>query len=694
MDDSDHLHDDLPTPLLGARRSWTSLCFGTVLSCLIHGSVIAVILFGFPILHLVIEQEPAATSLTVVSDPQETTQAFGETSDHNDQPTDDDARKGGAQFIADSPESQKNVTEKSDIPITKGETGDDAPPTDDKTDKKADSQQAQADPTPKQDNNNHPQQPAQAARDTVNPQPVPQKSTQPSQPKTVQSEQRPSGASVVLVDTQTQTSDRKPSPDQAAAAEAKAQTKTAAETQAADPSQSTPAKIASNTSPAAKSSTDAGPTNPNQRQSPSEGTSSGEADASNTDTAAGQTAQRAETVQTAQPAQPSTDPTRSSNTPTPPTPQPLTRNTGIIAAPTASKAPTSVAPAPPPADANRNPLPAPRTPTQVVDQLADALPRIAAIRNGILAARKRPPGTMIAAADSSQSVERLEKFAEQGYAHAQFALAEMMLTGEGPPRDPKRGTELATKAALNGYLPAQLLLGALAADGGSVDQPRDLGEAYAWLTLAAGNDSKAAALAIKALTPMLEVKDIIHSKQRLSELRQLSALVAPQTNSKLSSKEAGDRLRQAAALGDVETVTIMLAQGADADSSDEDGRTALIEASWRGYANIVSTLIQQGANVGQVDASGKSPLAWAAINGYATVAKMLLDAGQSPDTPDVTGVTALMRAAWNDRPGVVKALLDSGANPNLRDGKNMTALDYAVREKHSDAIYLLRGVTK
>ena len=404
----------------------------------------------------------------------------------------------------------------------------------------------------------------------------------------------------------------------------------------------------------------------------------------------------ATTVQTAQaiqqPAQPSTDVSRPS---TPPTTQPLTRNPNIIAAPTAPNTPTSVTPAPAtPADPNRSPLPAPRTPSQVVDQLADALPRIATIRNGISAARKRPPGTMVTAADASQPIERLEKFAEQGYAHAQFALAEMMLTGEGLPRDPARGRELATKAALNGYLPAQLLLGALAADGGSADQPRDLGEAYAWLTLAAGNDSKAAALAVKALTPMLEVKDIIHSKQRLSEMRQLSALVAPQTNSKLSSKEAGDRLRQAAALGDIETVTIMLAQGADADSSDEDGRTALIEASWRGYANIVSTLVQQGANVGQVDASGKSPLVWAAINGYGTVARMLLDAGQNPDLPDGTGVTALMRAAWNNRPNVVQILIDRGANPNLRDSQNMSALDYANREKNTDIIYQLRGITK
>ena len=692
MNEVEHT-DDAPARLLGARRAWPSLCYGTILSCLAHASAIAAILFGFPILHLVIDQEPGATSLTVVSEPQEATQAFGETGIQSDQVPNDEIRKGGEQFIADSPDTKKVVTETSDTPTTTG-----GPQANEPTpDSGIESQRAQSDPAPQQDSNDNSQQPAQAARDAVDPQPTPQKATQPSQPKSAQSEQKPSGATVTLVNAQNLTPDEKKSLEQATTAETKAQSKNASASQQADPSQATPTKVASNTSPAGKSSTDAGPTKQDQPQAQAaKDATEGATEASGAGASTQQTAQRTETVQPAESAQSSPDSTRTSNAPVPPTSQPLTRNTGIIAAPTAPNAATSIAPTPPPtpADPNKSPLPPPRNPSQVVDQLADALPRIAAIRNGISAARKRPPGTMITAADTSQSVDRLEKFAEQGYAHAQFALAEMMLTGEGLPRDPVKGKELATKAALNGYLPAQLLLGALAADGGSVDQPRDLGEAQAWLTLAAGNDSKAAAQAVKALTPMLEVKDIIRSKKLQSELRQLSALAAPQTNSKLSSKEAGDRLRQAAALGDLETVTIMLTQGADADSSDEDGRTSLIEASWRGYSNIVSTLVQQGANVGQVDASGKSPLAWAAINGYATVAQMLLDAGQNPDLPDVTGVTALMRAAWNDRPGVVKVLLDRGANANLHDSQNMTALDYASKEKHSDVIYLLRGVTK
>lgn len=685
---------DVPTPSRGARRAWPSLCYGTIVSCLAHASAIAAILFGFPILHLVIDQESGPTSLTVVSEPQEASQVFGETGVESERVPNDDIKKGGEQFIADSPDAKKVVTETSDTPTTKGGTDDNEPTPENGTD----SQRAQSDPTPQQDSNNQPQQLAQVSRDSVDPKPTPEKTSQPSQPKAALSEQRPSGAIVTLVNTQSLTSDEKKSLEQTTTAETKTQSKNAPASQTGDPSQTTSTKVASATSPTGKSPVDAGPTKPSQ---PSQAQAANDA-TENEPSASGvgadtqQTAQRAETVQPAAPTQPSSNSPRPSNTPIPPTQQPLTRNSGIIAAPTASNAATSVAPTSPPtpADPNRNPLPPPRNPSQVVDQLADGLPRIATIRNGISAARKRPPGTMVTAADTSQSVERLEKFADQGYAHAQFALAEMMLTGEGLPRNPAKGKELATKAALNGYLPAQLLLGALAADGGSVDQPRDLGEAQAWLTLAAGNDSKAAAQAVKALTPMLEVKDIIRSKQLQSELRQLSALAAPQTNSKLSSKEAGDRLRQAAALGDLETVTIMLTQGADADSSDEDGRTALIEASWRGYSNIVSTLVQQGANVGQVDASGKSPLAWAAINGYATVAQMLLDAGQNPDLPDVTGVTALMRAAWNDRPGVVKVLLDRGANPNLHDGQNMTALDYANREKHSDVIYLLRGITK
>jgi ankyrin repeat protein len=717
---------DSSTPIPSAPQRRRNLLKGMVFSGSIHGSVMAVILFGFPILHIVIEHEATLTSLTVVSEQQDT-QKFAETGDNDIKPDDNEIRKGGAQYLADDPASQK--TEKSDVPTTLSNQQDDDNPSDpakqhaDGTDNltsETDGDQKTSKPRQSAQKEVAPQQSVQPAPSQItgneSAQPSPQQSTnaqsqsKPSQQPSNQNQPPDNGPAVILVNAQTVDNQlNKP------VSEAVSEAVENAEVQKVDQntplrqiseklSESAPSQlIASAAAATPRAVIGATPQNAGQTaKAPNQGDGGAPETATPAEdnSAPKETTVAQDTTPLLTPVIPSSDsPSQPQAIPSPVAPPAPAQGqgTGLIAAPPSPKADSRLAPPPAAAPQSaKSGLPPAKNPSEVVDRLAEALPRIATIRAGILAARKRPPGAMVTATDSSQSIDRLQKFAEQGYGHAQFALAEMLYTGEGMPRDPVKAKELATKAALNGYLPAQLLLGALAADGGSVDQPRDLGEAQAWLSLAAGNDSKPAVEAVKALTPMMEVKDIIKSRQRQSDLRQVTAMMSPQANgaTKLTAKEAGDKLRQAAALGDLETVTVMLAQGADADSTDEDGRTALIEASWRGYSTIVSTLIQQGSNVGQTDANGKSPLMWAAINGYASVARILLDSGQNPDLQDRAGVTALMRAAWNDHPDVVRALLDKGANANLKDADNLTALDYAVKEKHPDIVPLLRNVTR
>lgn len=705
-DANDCPSDDIEAPIPSALRSKRSLWQGVFFSGSIHGSILALILFGFPILHLVIERESTVASLAVVSDPQESTKKFGETNVNDNNLNDDKMRKGGSQFLADDPSSKKIPVEKSNVPTTLGGASDDQNP----TEGASHSQQGDADFSSDTEGIKKSPRQSQNPRDAVAPKPISKPPTRQSQQAASQNKPAENGPSVILANAETLNKDRQQTASDAVkSAESQTPGQNSATKETAEPSQASPSQIAATANRPATPRADAGPTNQNPGQTAQSAATATTSAAPRADAGAAKQISD-QTAQTAAAEEPNASGAGSSVTQNTAPTNPNVRsqsapfssnnrqapNVGSFSVPSAPKAETRIAPpsAPNAVERASSGLPPPKTPSEVVDRLAEALPRIAAIRAGIFAARKRPPGAMVAAADSSQSIDRLEKFAEQGYGHAQFALAEMLLTGEGLPRDPVRGKELATKAALNGYLPAQLLLGAMAADGGSTDQPRDLGEAHAWLTLAASNDSKPAAEAVKALNSMMDVKDVIKSKQRQAELRQVSVMLSPQTKNKLSAKEAGDKLRQAAALGDLETVTVMLAQGADADSADEDGRTALIEASWRGYANIVATLIQQGANVGQVDASGKSPLMWAAINGYASVAHLLLDAGQNPNLQDSAGVTALMRAAWNDRPAVVKALLDKGADPNLKDKDGLTALDYAVRYKHPDDVFLLQGVTK
>lgn len=655
-------------PLLAALRAWPSLLRGALLSGLIHGTILGLILFGLPILYLNLtdDAETASDSLRVVMVAPQATPPVA--------PSDDDAsaesgtaqaaadiRREGTRYLADTPASEKTPTEKGDVPTTRGD-GDPQ-------------QEADATPEPRReldddaqkrrDADATPPATAQTARASVEPPPAPQANPPPqtTTPQAARDESRPAGPTVLVVDGTPPAS--KP-------------TSTAANQAAIAPP--TQAVAAAEASPPQSSATPlqagAAPTAPVRSPPPAAAARNAQAAASE----ASASQQPPAAASGAQPAATATGATAEAVS---------GRGDVLLAQPT----PQATAALPPPAAPTTvAPKAPPKTPGDVVDRLAEALPRIASIRAEIKEAAARPPGTVIPAEDQAQ-VERLEKFADQGYAHAQFALAEMLLTGVGLPRDPAQGKEIAVKAALNGYLPAQILLGALAADG-SMEQPRDLGEAHAWWTLAAGNGSRPAAEAVKAIEPMLEVKDVVRSRQKLGELRQVSVLLSPQANRKLTSKQAGDKLREAAALGDLETVTVMLTQGADADSSDEDGRTALIEAAWRGYANIIATLIRQGANLGQSDASGKSPLAWAAINGHVAVSRLLLDAGQNPDVPDDEGITPLMRAAWNNRPDVVRLLLEKGANPSLRDKKGLTALDYAVRDGDPRVLALLRGVTR
>lgn len=74
--------------------------------------------------------------------------------------------------------------------------------------------------------------------------------------------------------------------------------------------------------------------------------------------------------------------------------------------------------------------------------------------------------------------------AEQGMAEAQFNLAIMLQNGRGVPRDVQEAIRWYEQAAFRGIVPAMRALGILYV-GGVGDSPRDMVEAWAWLTLAA-----------------------------------------------------------------------------------------------------------------------------------------------------------------------------------------------------------------
>ena len=330
--------------------------------------------------------------------------------------------------------------------------------------------------------------------------------------------------------------------------------------------------------------------------------------------------------------------------------------------------------------------------SRTVQPLVAALPRLDETVGEIFAAERRTAAEAAKAAQSfpalQQTISRMSLAADQGYAHAQFALAEILLTGDGQPRDVEKGLQYLKRASLNGYAPAQLLTAVLATEGSILE--RDLAEAHAWLEAAAERGSQQAQEALPRLEQQMTPRETVRARQRRSQLRQVFVLSSPQSD-KNARQPREEQLRVATTLGDVEAVYVLLSQGADANKPDGEGRTAAIEAAWRGYGKILNALLDQGADARSTDESGKTALMWAAINGHAEVAQRLIDAEIPVNAQDREGMTALMRAAWNGHVQVVDLLLKNRASTAVRDRSGKTALDYAAQSGRTEIVRLLQA---
>ena len=274
------------------------------------------------------------------------------------------------------------------------------------------------------------------------------------------------------------------------------------------------------------------------------------------------------------------------------------------------------------------------------------------------------------------AMARIVQRAEEGYAHAQFNLAETLLTSPQGGEGVARARQLLEQAAVGGYLPAQVVL-ALMEGEGVAGSPPNLAKAHAWLEVAAARGSVSAAQARDTIAREFRSGDAVKARLEAQVLKKIMSKVTQATGSGGEREKVNEQLRHAAVLGDVEALYVLLAKNADADDADQDGRTPLIEAAWRGHMGIVSALVGAGARIDSRDKTGKTSVAWAAINGHADVVAELLKAGSSADISDDEGFTPLMRAAWNGHVDVVRALIRAGADSQRRNQAGRTATDYA-----------------
>jgi TPR repeat protein len=327
---------------------------------------------------------------------------------------------------------------------------------------------------------------------------------------------------------------------------------------------------------------------------------------------------------------------------------------------------------------------------KVFERMAESMPRLAAIRTQMakvhqtVALQAEARETLSQSRANEKIRQRARARAEEGYAHAQFAVAEEILTTPSSQSELAEAQEFLERAALGGYVPAQILLAMVQAEGvaGQPSDSGDIAQAHAWLAAAAEAGNQAAAKARDNLAREFRDGEAVKAVLNGGQLKQLMAMVTTATGAAGESTKLNEQLRHAAVLGDTESVHVLLAKNADADDADEEGRTPIIEAAWRGYPAIVKALINAGARLEGKDATGKDAMAWAAINGHAHVVASLIAEGAPVDSPDQDGFTPLMRAAWNGHTAVVMELVRAGARGDLRNRFGRSARDYAREQRN------------
>jgi len=128
--------------------------------------------------------------------------------------------------------------------------------------------------------------------------------------------------------------------------------------------------------------------------------------------------------------------------------------------------------------------------------------------------------------DNNQSPEEIAKLlaqAQKGDAEAQFNLAEAYLRGEGVVQNEKEAARWYYKAAVQGYVDAQIAMGFVYRGGGGL--PMDKVLSYMWLDLAAkSGDDRAVWLRNELAWSM--------TNYEIEEAREKSLLWKPETRQK------------------------------------------------------------------------------------------------------------------------------------------------------------------
>lgn len=154
---------------------------------------------------------------------------------------------------------------------------------------------------------------------------------------------------------------------------------------------------------------------------------------------------------------------------------------------------------------------------------------------------------------------------------------------------------------------------------------------------------------------------------------------------------AEEKLRIAAAEGNLLRVDTFLAQGVNVSAANERGLTPLHMAAKHGHRDAVRLLLGKGAAINPVSQDGITPLFSAVQQGHRDIVAILLDNGVDVNTqPSVGGVTLLHVAAYRGDQEIITLLLNHGGNKYARMSSGERPVDLAEKRGHAVLIPLLQ----
>jgi ankyrin repeat protein len=119
-----------------------------------------------------------------------------------------------------------------------------------------------------------------------------------------------------------------------------------------------------------------------------------------------------------------------------------------------------------------------------------------------------------------------------------------------------------------------------------------------------------------------------------------------------------DRLRAAAATGDLAGIAAAIAGGADIDARDERGRTPLMVATEARQTDAVRALLDAGADVDLQDDKLDNPFLYAGAEGLLDILRLANEAGADPAITNRYGGVAVIPASERGHVEVVRYLLN------------------------------------